>query len=225
MRIVCLSDTHNRHERIDVPDGDVLVHAGDATLRGTRREIAAFDDWLAQLPHAHKLFVAGNHDWLFERVPSEARALLHHATYLQDGGVLIDGVRFWGSPWQPWFLSWAFNLQRGAELKAKWDLIPAGTDVLVTHSPPFGILDRVLPQPSRALLPAQEMKTVAAQGEHVGCDDLREALVRIAPRLHVFGHIHEAYGREQYGRTTYVNASSCNAAYEPIQPPIVIDLE
>ena len=94
MRIVCLSDTHNRHRVIDVPPGDVLVHAGDATMQGTRGEIRAFDDWLAELPHAHKLVIAGNHDWLFERAPAEARALLRHATYLQDSGIAIDGLRF-----------------------------------------------------------------------------------------------------------------------------------
>jgi Icc-related predicted phosphoesterase len=189
-------------------------------MRGTRGELAAFDDWLAQLPHAHKLFVAGNHDWLFERGAAEARALLRHATYLQDSGAEIGGLHFWGSPWQPWFLSWAFNLPRGPALRVKWDLIPLGTDVLITHGPPSGILDRVKPS-----LVSRAVNALAGQGEHVGCRDLREASVRIAPRLHVFGHIHESYGREQNGPTTYVNASSCDAAYEPIQPPIVIDVE
>ena len=143
MRIVCLSDTHNLHSAFAVPEGDVLVHAGDATLRGTREEVVAFDAWLGTLPHRHKVLVAGNHDWLFEREPDRARGMITNATYLQDEGVTIDGLAFWGSPWQPWFLSWAFNLQRGAPLREKWDRIPAATDVLITHGPPHGILDRV----------------------------------------------------------------------------------
>lgn len=206
MRIVCLSDTHSRHAKIDVPDGDVLVHAGDLTSRGEPHEIRDFHWWLQNLPHAHKLVIAGNHDWMFENHPEGARGLLTDCTYLQDSGVTIDGVKFWGSPWQPWFYDWAFNLQRGLELADKWARIPTDTDVLITHGPPHGILDET------------------ARGERAGCEDLARELHRVQPRLHVFGHIHEAYGQLEQGGTTYVNACNCTLQYQPSNPAIVIDL-
>jgi predicted phosphohydrolase len=206
MRIVCVSDTHNQHASLDVPPGDVLVHAGDFSMAGQAREISAFDAWLGTLPHAHKLVIAGNHDWLFQTDPGAARSLLTHAQYLEDSGTVVDGIRFWGSPWQPWFLDWAFNLQRGAEIAAKWALIPDGVDVLVTHGPPHGTRDRV------------------EDGGLVGCEELGRALARVRPRLHVFGHIHEGYGVTRRGDLTFVNASSCDVSYRPINPPVVIDL-
>ena len=218
MRIVCLSDTHNLHDRIRVPDGDLLLHAGDATMHGTAEEIAAFDAWLASLPHPHKVVVAGNHDFLFERDPERARGLLRHAVYLQDSGVEVLGLRIWGSPWQPWFFDWAFNLRRGAPLKAKWDQIPQETDVLLTHGPPHGILDRV-----GGPLP-RLMAAVTGQGAHVGCEELREAAFRLRPRLHVFGHIHECYGRETRDGTLFVNAANCDRAYRASNPPLVVEL-
>ena len=101
MRLVCISDTHNRHGALDVPEGDVLLHAGDLTAQGTREEIEAFGAWLAARPHPHKVVIAGNHDWLFQREPQAAVEALGTATYLQDSGVTIGGLRFWGSPWQP----------------------------------------------------------------------------------------------------------------------------
>jgi Icc-related predicted phosphoesterase len=207
IRLVAISDTHNRHDQIDVPDGDVLVHGGDFTGRGTPDEIRAFNDWLGTLPHRHKVVIAGNHDWGFQISPENARAALTNAIYLEDSGVEIEGLRFYGSPWQPWFMDWAFNLRTDAELRSKWDLIPEGTDVLITHGPPRGILDR----------------TVTL--DDVGCLELRRAVERIAPRLHIFGHIHEGYGQTVVGETTFVNASTCNLFYRPVNPPVVLDLE
>jgi predicted phosphohydrolase len=206
MRIVCLSDTHGHHRRLRVPEGDVLLHAGDFSMAGRPDEIESFDRWLGTLPHAHKVVVAGNHEFLFERDPARARALLVNACYLEDGLLEVGGLRIWGSPWQPWFFDWAFNLARGPALAAKWALVPSGVDVLVTHGPPAEILDRT------------------AKGEAVGCSDLARALERILPRLHVFGHIHESYGRLERGGTIYVNASNCDLRYRPVQAPIVVDL-
>jgi predicted phosphohydrolase len=175
-------------------------------MSGRPEEIARFDAWLAGLPHRHKVVIAGNHDFLFEGEPERARRLLPSAIYLRDEGVELDGFRFWGSPWQPWFHDWAFNLPRGPALAAKWALIPARTDVLLTHGPPHGILDR----------------TVA--GEPVGCEELTLALARVRPRLHVFGHIHEAYGRLERDGTLFVNASNLDVHYRPVQAPVVIEL-
>ncbi len=218
MRIVCVSDTHGRHAALAVPDGDLLIHAGDATMQGAPEEIERFDEWLGDLPHRFKVVIAGNHDRLFEERPEEARRRIRSAVYLQDAEVLVEGLRIWGSPWQPWFLSWAFNLHRGAPLRAKWDRIPPGIDVLVTHGPPHGIRDRVQGVMARSLGLAM------GHGPRVGCEELREAVRRVRPRLHVFGHIHEGYGREEVEGTIFVNASNCDEAYRPLNPPVVVDL-
>lgn len=208
-RLVLLSDTHGLHDALRVPDGDVLVHAGDLSSTGKPREIEACARFFGRQTHTHKIVIAGNHDFLFERDPERAEALLQGAaTYLRDSGTTAAGVRFWGSPWQPWFYDWAFNLPRGAALAEKWALVPDGIDVLVTHGPPFGVLDRV-----------------ARGGMSVGCEALLEALPRIAPKLHVFGHIHEAYGVVQRDGILHVNASTCDLRYAPVNPPVVVDVE
>ncbi len=219
MRLVCISDTHNLHDHLCVPDGDVLVHAGDATMQGTEEELRRFADWLQGLPHRRKVVVAGNHDWLCERQPNEAARIFEGLDYLLDSGVEIDGRRFWGSPWQPWFLSWAFNLPRGEALRAKWDLIPPTTDVLITHGPPQGLLDEVETRTLR-MLNAHD-----APDGHVGCEDLRTAVEALGPRVHVFGHIHEGYGQHRERETLSVNASSCDGRYRPVNAPIVVDLD
>lgn len=206
MRLVCLSDTHARHAEFAVPPGDVLLHAGDFTRRGEEHDVRGFDAWLGSLPHAHKLVIAGNHDFLFEREPARARALITNAIYLEDEGYELEGVRFWGSPWQPWFHDWAFNLTRGPALAAVWARIPDDTDVLLTHGPPLGVRDRT------------------ALGESVGCDDLLRRVRAQRPALHVFGHIHEAAGVEHDEHTTYANASSLDLRYEPAFAPLVFDV-
>jgi Icc-related predicted phosphoesterase len=209
MRIVCLSDTHLSHEtvKIKVPDGDLLTHAGDGTLEGSVREIQDFIRWLKGLHHRHKILIAGNHDRLFEADPGLARSLLPRSiTYLQDSAVEIEGLKIFGSPWQPEFQNWAFNLPRGPRLREKWRQIPEGLDILVTHGPPMGVLDQT------------------PHGEHVGCADLREAVERVKPKVHVFGHIHHGHGMERIGTTTFVNASVWDESFEPNNPPLVVDL-
>lgn len=205
MRIVLISDTHNQLHKVAVPDGDLLIHAGDCTDRGGPRELARFNRDLGALPHRHKVIIAGNHDFGFERTPAEARALLTSAIYLQDELCEIEGLRIYGAPWQPAFMDWAFNLPRGPALQERWDLIPSGLDILITHGPPRGHGDRL------------------RIGESVGCDDLLAAIRRAQPRLHVFGHIHEGYGQTREGATLCVNASICDADYEVAQAPIVLD--
>ena len=203
MRLVLISDTHNQQDALALPAGDVLIHAGDFTIRGTKPEVARFGEWLMRQPHPHKIVVAGNHDFLFEREPQIARSLLPlDAHYLRDSEITLGGLRFWGSPWQPWFFDWAFNLRRGPALAAKWALIPDGIDVLITHSPPLGTADR------------------NANGEDVGCADLAEAMRRLKPRLSVFGHIHEGYG--VHGNK--VNAAMCDEHDRMVHRPIVVDL-
>ncbi|MCU0354574.1 MAG: metallophosphatase domain-containing protein [Cytophagales bacterium] len=206
MRIVCLSDTHGAHDETDVPDGDLLLHAGDLSRRGKEPEIIAFNKWLGTLPHKHKVVVAGNHDFLFERQPDVAEALITNAIYLKDNGIEIEGLKIWGSPITPWFYDWAFNRRRGADIRRYWDKIPPDTDILVTHGPPQGILDRT------------------ERGDLVGCQDLLEAVWRVKPKLHLFGHIHEAYGQMEADGIRFVNASIMNVNYFPVNAPIVVEV-
>lgn len=211
MKIVAISDTHLAHEkaRLVIPDGDILIHAGDATMGGSAKEIAAFSRWFSALSHPIKIFVAGNHDRLFESDPTRARALLHPSIhYLQDSEVTVAGLQIYGSPWQPAFNNWAFNIERGNALKKKWDLIPAGIDVLVTHCPPHGIGD-----------------TFPGSGS-IGCEDLARAVRRVGPRYHIFGHIHDGHGTYtgQGHDTTYINAALMDESYCPTNQPIVFEI-
>lgn len=204
MRIVAIADTHGYHEQLDpLPDGDVLIHAGDLTRVGSMEELEGVARWLRAQPHRHKVVVAGNHDFCFERhrVHAEAR-LGGDITYLQDQEVTLGGLRVWGSPWQPEFGGWAFNLARGPELAQRWAAIPSGIDVLVTHGPPHGFGDRVF--------------------EHrVGCEDLRRALPRIRPVLHLYGHIHEDGGLWRDGDVCLVNVTT----WEGERGATVLDVE
>lgn len=206
MRLVCMSDLHRRYG-IAVPEGDVLIIAGDILAYGLFSELHDFKEFMDGLPHKHKILVAGNHDWPFQVFHDDSVELLGESvTYLQDSGCTIDGVTFWGSPWQPRFYNWAFNLDRGQPLRDKWALIPDDTDVLITHGPPFGILDTV------------------ESGMRVGCEDLANALKRFKPKVHVFGHIHSSYGMVERDDCIFVNASICNEQYLATKEPIIVDL-
>jgi Icc-related predicted phosphoesterase len=200
MRLVIISDTHGKHRKIELPSGDILIHAGDFTRQGVE-DIAEFNEWLGTLSYQHKIVVAGNHDFPFET--QDGSNLLTNAVYLQDSAATIGGIRFYGSPWQPRFFDWAFNLDRGEPIKEKWDLIPHDTDVLITHGPPYGYLDK------------------NSLGVSVGCEELLKAVARIAPRLHIFGHIHEGYGLVETATTTFINACICDGGYRPNNQPVV----
>lgn len=202
LTIVAMADTHMYHADLQVPDGDVLVHAGDLTQRGSIDELQAVNAFLATLPHRYKIVVAGNHDRALEDDPDRARSVLDAAIYLQDSGIEIEGVRFWGSPWQPEFHSWAFNLPRGQALADKWALIPEDTDVLVTHGPPIGIGDRV------------------SHSDRAGCADLLYRVLTVRPRLHLFGHIHADRGRWDLGGISFANVTTD----ECLQPCTVLEI-
>ena len=162
---------------------------------------------MGSLPHRHKVVIAGNHDFFFEKYPKEAKRLITNAKYLNDSGILIEGLRIWGSPVQPWFYDWAFNRKRGKDIRKHWDLIPTTTDILITHGPPFGILD------------------ATDRGEKVGCEDLLDITQnRVRPKLHVFRHIHEAYGQHQVDDTLFVNASMVDLEYRPVREAIVVEI-
>lgn len=207
-RIVCLSDTHNFNEIIAVPDGDILIHAGDATVRGTQYEVEAFLSWYSALRHKYKIFVAGNHDWLYETNNRLARLLTanFNIKYLQDSSLEIGNLNIYGSPWQPRFYDWAFNLNRGREMAEKWKMIPKDTDILITHGPAFKILDKT------------------PTGDSAGCEELRKIVEKLRPKAHIFGHIHHSYGTTDEFGVKFINASICNESYSPVNSPIILDI-
>ncbi len=213
LKIVCIGDTHCQLDKVIIPDGDILVHSGDLTYRGTIEEISKELFELSKHRARFKsiVFVAGNHDWLFERNPKMAEQMCkdNGITLLQDSSIIIEGVRFYGSPYQPEFCNWAFNLPRGKALKNKWDLIPEDTQVLVSHGPPKGILD-VVPRP---------------KGFHAGCDDLYNRVLELKElKAHIFGHLHMNHGKIKIGNTEFVNAATCTEEYNPTYEPITIEI-
>lgn len=178
MRLVALSDTHADHEGLEVPGGDLLVHAGDATQRGRRDELVSFLTWFAAQPHPHKVFVPGNHDRCTE-VDPEATAGLCAArgiTLLCDEPRSVAGLSVFGSPVTPFHLAMAWNRARGPVIAESWAKVPPGLDLLITHGPPHLVGDRV------------------PRVGQVGCADLRARLLVVPPRVHVFGHVHEGHG-------------------------------
>ena len=217
MKITFISDTHGRHEHLTskaynniLGSGDVLVHAGDCTNFGKTHEIKEFLDWFSNTDFTHKIFIAGNHDFGFEHVHDIAPEYKDKGVhYLFDNEVVIDGVKFYGSPWQPEFYDWAFNLPRGEKLAEKWKKIPGDTDVLITHGPARGMLDHTI------------------SGELVGCEDLLNRVLEVQPKIHVCGHIHWAYGQENFFGTEFLNASVLNERYQYENEPIklLFDLE
>jgi len=217
-RFVLISDTHNT--RPVLPPGDVLIHAGDLTMSGNMTELKSAATWLREQTKVfkHVVAIAGNHDFALEHFMREgaeglAKELFWPALYLRDEGVTLDGLTCYGSPWQPRFCDWAFNADRGPTIKKYWDAIPKNLDILISHGPPYHILDWV-------------------GRDRVGCQDLRDALDRTQPLVHVFGHIHAAYGRastfiEGAPTVQCYNASVVGEDYklDPKHKPWVLDYD
>ena len=191
VRVVVVSDTHNGHRMLDIPDGDIFIHCGDMTNRGSAPELADVNAWLEELPHLHKLVICGNMDQRLESLKDRnARArFFPNCIYLEDEAVEIAGLHVYGSPFTPKFCG-SFQLADQHEADQKWSSIPEGLDILVTHGPPKGVLD------------------VVDRDTHVGCPQLMRRIQVAQPQYHCFGHIHEEGGKQAtYGRTTFVNAA------------------
>jgi len=205
MRIVHISDTHNQHKNIEIPDGDILIHSGDATIAGTAVEVQNFNLWLGTLPHRHKIFVPGNHDFLFERDLNQAISLLTNATLLIDQEIKIEGLRIYGTPWVPQFGFWAF-MRKDMHLDQTFEKIPDDLDILISHGPPFGILDN-------------------GGFGFSGSMTLMKAVYRAQPEFHLFGHIHEGYGKHEDSQTSYFNSALCHSSlFKITKEPRVLDL-
>ena len=216
-RITFISDTHTKHDKVSgfLTGGDLLVHAGDLTGRGYITEIENFMTWYDNIKNYDtKVFIAGNHDFGFENDNEKVKGLLtgyKTIEYLQDDLLMVGDdydkmVKIWGTPWQPEFHNWAFNLPRGEKLKEKWDMIPVDVDILITHGPPFGKLDYV-----------------PYDSVNVGCEELMKRVEEVKPKIHVFGHIHEGYGYVFDGNTHFINAAVLNGRYEFRNKPITVD--
>jgi len=237
IRIIAISDSHNRHKSIkdfrDINDlgeekkplsGDIIIHAGDATGRGEQWEIEAFLEWYSKLDFKYKIFVPGNHDFGFEKNPELYKTMCSDLgiVLLIHESIEIEGIKIFGSPWTPFFHDWAFNGARTlAEsylhykplMKDLWKDIPLDTDILITHGPPYEILDEVL------------FPSGASSGRFVGCVDLKERIQLVKPSLHFFGHIHCQYGQKHIDGVSYYNVSICDEMYQASNPITIIEYE
>lgn len=214
MKIVAMSDMHGQLPRA-IPACDLLLIAGDiAPITNHDLEFQRgwlndeFRSWLKQVPARKIIGIAGNHDFIFERLPEAVPQNLQW-TYLQDSGTTWEGLRIWGTPWQPWFFDWAFN-GYPEKLQKQWALIPNDTDILLVHGPPRGYGDGVPEEDGVRLC---------------GCPYLLETIKRIGPRLVVFGHIHEGRGEWQLGPTKLANVTLLDERYRAVYQPVVFDTD
>lgn len=222
MRLVIISDTHGRHRQIQIPDGDFFIFAGDMCNWGEAEEVEDFNKWLGTLPHKHKIVIAGNHDKCLDEnmIRRSTQTLLDghkaitNAHYLENEGIELEGLKFWGSPITPIFFSWAFMCHRDL-IHQYWDQIPKDTDVVITHGPMYKVHDYV----ANDLNPER----------NVGCKALLKKLKEFYPRLHICGHIHEQYGTKTLSRrkTKFmesINASQLDDNYLVKYKPVIVDL-
>ena len=225
MKLCLISDTHNLHSSVKIPEGvDILIHCGDISGRGYYNEISNFMDWFSKQPARYKVLISGNHDFWFDKNhPNSVNYKLEdnshldlipeNVIYLQDSDVTIEGIKIWGSPVTPWFYNWAFN-KIPEDLKTYWDIIPKDVDILVTHGPPANVdyLDRCV------------------GGQKVGCPSLMKRIIDIKPIISAFGHIHEGYGHvnkeiSDEHKVQFINCSVLNRQYELTNNPVIVELD
>ena len=210
LSICIISDTHMKHKFLNLKtyEADVLIHCGDMTGNGSSGAMQQFFEWFsAQDQFLHKICIAGNHDWIFEKNPVLAKTLVpDNVHYLEDSEVIIDGIKFYGSPVQKYFCNWAFN-RHESKLQEHWEAIPTDTDVLITHSPPYGVQDNV-----------------PGSGNQGSPSLFMEVVERIKPLISCFGHIHEGYGMRIIENTKFINASNLDGDYQCINEPFVVEI-
>lgn len=188
MASLCIiADTHQKHRELTIPQCDILIHCGDfcSFQRDDLKTLEDVDAWFAESAASHVICIGGNHDFMLQSREFQ----FAHAEFLEDRLIEVGGLSIYGSPWCPDLSGFAYY-QNDAGLEEKWRRIPEGIDVLITHTPPQGILD------------------VPSSGKiHLGCPHLRNELRRIQPKLHVFGHVHASHGAHEDGKTQYFNAA------------------
>lgn len=197
MRIVHLSDTHNQHNQLShLPEGDIIVHSGDFSFAGTESEALDFIQWFSSLPYEYKIFISGNHDNFM--YGAEIEGLPDNCFYLCNSSVTIQGLKFYGVPM---FME---DIVLG-NYDDNISSIPSDTDVLITHQPPYGILD-------------------FSDNVHYGDSGLMQTISRVRPRYHLFGHIHNAYGTANGNDTVFMNSSLVSNDYELLNNPLTFDI-
>lgn len=210
--IDCISDLHGYYPELD--GGDLLIIGGDLTKRDSILEYKQFFRWVKDQDYVKKIFIAGNHDNNLNKFfdnPEESKEM----EYLMDSVTEFEGLKIWGSPWSLLFkginpFCKAFTGTE-AELARKFDQIPEDTDILITHSPPYGFLD------------------ICEGGHMCGCQWLHMLVMDVMRlpnlKLHIFGHIHEEGGKVENGRgVKFVNASHVNERYRPKNKPVRVIL-
>ncbi len=206
MKFVTISDTHGKHRGLTLPEGDVIIHSGDFCHYGSDDDMHDFLKWYKELEFEIKILIGGNHDFFAAEQSERFKGILPEGiTYLNDSGTTIKGINVWGSPVQPDLIGWAFGKERGAEMKIHWDLIPDNTDILITHTPPFGILDK------------------SRSGKPIGCEELSKKLKDLQVKYHIFGHVHASYGEYKDEKTQFINASNINSAKGLVNEPITFE--
>lgn len=208
MKFVAISDTHGEHKGLNLPEGDVIIHAGDFCHYGNNSHMRNFLKWYAALEFETKILVAGNHDFFAAKHSERFKELLpKEITYLNDSGFSIGKINIWGSPFQPDLVGWAFGKRRGEAMKPHWDLIPTDIDVLITHTPPHGILDK------------------SRSGRSLGCEELSKKLEKLHVKFHIFGHVHASYGQVKKGTTQFINASNFNSSKGLVNAPVTFEFK
>jgi len=212
MQIIAISDTHGKHRDLVLPRGDVLVHAGDFTVGGEESATLDFVNWFSVQPFEHKIFIAGNHDLWAESHETELTnyARERDVHYLCNSTAEVAGLKFWGSPCTPQFMDWAFMYTDGREAENQWSQvsrsIPKAKSVPAPKADTSASCDDDI---------CQEVKP---RSESVGCEALAKRVMQVKPGFHIFGHIHEAFGSMNVGRTRFVNASVMNRHYQLANP-------
>lgn len=233
MKLVVISDTHNRHKDLVIPKCDILIHCGDWTSMGYKHEVEAFAKWLNKQPAESIVLIPGNHELQFEKdFPHSRKWLTDHcerAILLVDEAANINGVKIWGSPATPWFCDWAWNRSSNnltgyhmhgksfypRPIKPHWDMIPLDTNILITHGPPYEILDQ----------------TTYANGDpkpgYLGCEELANRIKELKDLdLHFFGHIHAPGGQQIHkDGVSYYNAAICDETYFPSNSITIVEYE
>lgn len=207
MKIVVISDTHGEHENLGSLEGDVLIHCGDIGFGGNDSLYALerLDAWFKAQSFKLILCTGGNHDFGLEDASRNGGQLFENAIYLEDQAVVFEGIKFYGAPWIPELRFWAFFKDEQAMAK-KWASIPEDTDVLLTHTPPHGLLDRT------------------SNGKHCGCRALRDRIDQLNLKLHCFGHIHASAGMASNGSTHLINAAMVDKSYKIVRRPFEFNI-
>lgn len=226
-RLVFISDTHNKHNKVVVPECDILIHTGDCSFQGLESETKNFAKWLDKQPAKHIVLTPGNHCKVFEKELPESRSWVTdycpRANLLIHEAAEVEGIKFFGSPWTPFFFNWAFNAGRDPVEASHtfkpfigdlWKDIPLDTQILVTHGPGLGTLDEVLDRRTGRI-------------QNVGCAELTKKIAELKDlKIHAAGHTHLMGGKYlDIGNIKYINAAICDDNYNPTREPVVIDYE